>query len=1129
MSAATSDRLAVHLGAEVKLSRDSAWPCQVLEVGLREVVARGVDPARQSPDDGALVNLQFVLPSGGTRVQTPAQVVAADGEQVKLAFDMPEHYVVKALNDWAYNSSQAAGQTSDAFDPRRAHEVLEACKLATLRHLEDRLPQVPSSAKDTLFERAHSASSNTEQAEFFDAMQEVERVMPSVTTGFTNGLQASFRQLWSGNESDTEVRETSADELSLIDTGSFNDWLLTVQIIDRCRSKIGRQEAALLDRVGQLLGRAVDSHELSFGLEAVCSVFHDALQNLGAGRRTRQALLVAFEVNVATGLNELHTELGGLLDKSGVPAPSKTATKTAAATGSSATAAGPANTQPSTPEPTRQSAPEEPHHSPQGRVPVPAPQPDAYDTTKTLAELRRGADDATLATRPSQGDPGAPGNGNTQRLITGLAELDEHDWQQWQGGEPLRMAARADELFARQQLQADADTRDVLELVSDLVDTMLQDPLVHPDIRTRLGRLALPLARTALAGDPFFARPSHPARQLLDGMGTLQPPLAPDSAAWLQHLDELIEPVVDATVPTTREYARAFERVTPLVSERHHQLVQAIAEVEAASTAQQAAIGQLKQTRDEVEENSYSRLVTHPAAWKQWLAKTTQLKAGEVVVFDHDHKGARPATLAWITDDRKTFAFVDHGALSHIVLTQHELAMDLRRGQISAVEGSTLALTERALCKQLHNLHDTVQRKATSDPVTDLVNRRHFEAAVARALRDANPAFDPDGLCLIQVDEFEQIAHACGRGPAKQLLKKLAGMLERLIGDSGLVCRVKDHRFGVLVTDCAAADMMHLFKRYARAVEEARCVYKGKPFPMTVSMGLAQLETELKDTAAAFKAAGHALQEAVTAGGNRLELYQADTRMDTDGEPAVRELIEAGRLGLRAQRVQPIDPESGLLPYYEVLLGVRDHQQCLLPPGSVIAAAERRGEIFELDQWVIRETFTWMMGGEERLQQVAGYAINLSGLSLSDQRLLPYVLELLTELRVPTDKVIFEVTETAAIDQLSVAQAFIHTLQDRGCGFSLDDFGVGHGSFAYLRNLPVDKIKIDGMFVKDLCDNANDRAVVKSINEIARFMERITVAEFVENDDIMAVLRELGVDYAQGYGVEKPRPILELG
>jgi diguanylate cyclase (GGDEF)-like protein len=384
----------------------------------------------------------------------------------------------------------------------------------------------------------------------------------------------------------------------------------------------------------------------------------------------------------------------------------------------------------------------------------------------------------------------------------------------------------------------------------------------------------------------------------------------------------------------------------------------------------------------------------------------------------------------------------------------------------------------------------------------------------------------------VQADGFEAIVRKFGRKASKQLLVKLADMLSRQIGNAGIACRIKAHRFGVLIYSGDQDEASSYLQRFRRSVEEARCVLKGESFFLTVSAGVVTLDRETQDFDAAMSLAETALLAAAGAGGNRVEVVPeataaAEPEIVSAGETNISELIEQGRLFLRAQRIHPLKLPT-IHTYHEILLGVRGPDGATLPPGPVVATAERRGQVGELDRWVIREALTWMMAAPERLAHAAGYSLNLSGVTLSDEKLIHDILELLSSTRVPPGKVTFEITETAGIDSLPTARNFLNALQDQGCKFSLDDFGVGHASFAYLRSLPVDKIKIDGMFIKDLALNPNDRAVVQSITEVAHFMGRHTVAEFVENDEILGIVREIGVDYVQGYGIEKPRAIDEL-
>ena len=214
--------------------------------------------------------------------------------------------------------------------------------------------------------------------------------------------------------------------------------------------------------------------------------------------------------------------------------------------------------------------------------------------------------------------------------------------------------------------------------------------------------------------------------------------------------------------------------------------------------------------------------------------------------------------------------------------------------------------------------------------------------------------------------------------------------------------------------------------------------------------------------------------------------------------------------------------------HYELLLRMRDEGEQLIPPGAFLPAAERYNLSTRLDRWVIDHAFSWLMGDPVRLQRLSHCAINLSALSLGDEQFLEYLVGRLQETKVLAEKLCFEITETAAIANLSRAMVFIRTLKELGCRFALDDFGSGLSSFAYLKTLPVDYLKIDGMFVKDIEKDPIDLAMVKSINDIGQVMGKQTIAEGVENEEILRMLRELGVDYAQGYAAGRPQQLDNL-
>ena len=231
---------------------------------------------------------------------------------------------------------------------------------------------------------------------------------------------------------------------------------------------------------------------------------------------------------------------------------------------------------------------------------------------------------------------------------------------------------------------------------------------------------------------------------------------------------------------------------------------------------------------------------------------------------------------------------------------------------------------------------------------------------------------------------------------------------------------------------------------------------------------------------------------------------------------------------LYAQAIKCLDPNANGGEHYELLLRIKDDNGVMIAPGAFLPAAERYNLIVELDRWVVTEAIRMLEEYPAFMQGVEFISINLSGQTLSDQSFLDFLLTSLQNTVFDGAKICFEITETAAIANLNVAQKFIQALQQMGCKFALDDFGSGLSSFAYLKNLAVDYLKIDGMFIKEIVSDEITHAMVKSINDIGHVMGMKTIAEFVENEAIEEIVRELGVDYAQGYGIEKPQPLSDI-
>ncbi|NEV60630.1 EAL domain-containing protein [Thiorhodococcus minor] len=434
---------------------------------------------------------------------------------------------------------------------------------------------------------------------------------------------------------------------------------------------------------------------------------------------------------------------------------------------------------------------------------------------------------------------------------------------------------------------------------------------------------------------------------------------------------------------------------------------------------------------------------------------------------------------------------------------------------------------------EAHLLSEQLKLQASLDDLTGLLNRRAFEQRLGLALASARREGFQHALCYLDLDQFKVINDTCGHIAGDSVLRQLARVLEGRIRQQDTLARLGGDEFGLLMERCSADGAIRVAEGLCKAVSDFRFVWGDKGFRVGVSVGLVMIDAEVTGMNAALSAADNACYAAKDAGRNRIHVYTED---DTElarrhGEmqwvSRITEALEQDRFGLSFQPIMPLSGDSEG-HHYELLLRMRDKCGDMVMPGAFFPAAERYHLACRLDQWVLDRAITWLSENPAHLAELTLCSINLSGHSLGDPRLLGWLVERLEAHEGLTSKLCFEVTETAAISNMYSAVNFIRALRDMGCRFALDDFGSGLSSFAYLKTLPVDFIKIDGIFVEDIAVNPVAYAMVRSINEIGQVMGIKTVAEFVESDESLARVRDIGIDFAQGYGIGAPRPIEEL-
>ncbi len=437
-------------------------------------------------------------------------------------------------------------------------------------------------------------------------------------------------------------------------------------------------------------------------------------------------------------------------------------------------------------------------------------------------------------------------------------------------------------------------------------------------------------------------------------------------------------------------------------------------------------------------------------------------------------------------------------------------------------------------------LHDVTQMQrlarelsyyATHDKLTGLINRAEFEGRLADALQASQESEVEHTLLYMDLDQFKVVNDTCGHAAGDELLKQLASHLLLQVRESDILARLGGDEFGLLLQSCKLEHAKTAAENVLNAVTAYRFQWEGQFFDLGVSIGAVPVNAYSDSLSELLKTADTACYIAKDMGRGRLHIYSPDDEqlVARQGQASwvsqIQQALSSGQFELFAQPIEPIQAEQGLHRAVEFLIRLRRKDGEYVAPRAFLPAAERYHLMPKIDRWVIAEAFNHIAKQPEFLRDCNEFAINLSGQSLSDEGLFDYIVEQLEANQIDATKVCFEITETAVVANMFRASKIIQALRNRGCKFSLDDFGSGLSSFQYLRQLAVDKLKIDGVFIRDVADDPVDQVMVRSIVQVAHEMGIQTVAEFVANDRILERLGEIGVDYAQGFHVAEPQPL----
>ena len=419
------------------------------------------------------------------------------------------------------------------------------------------------------------------------------------------------------------------------------------------------------------------------------------------------------------------------------------------------------------------------------------------------------------------------------------------------------------------------------------------------------------------------------------------------------------------------------------------------------------------------------------------------------------------------------------------------------------------------------------------------MNRREFESRLSQIFESEKTI--SHSLLYLDLDRFKIINDTCGHDAGDELLRQVSKVLQAQISNSDTLARLGGDEFGVILDQCAQQNAVEIAQKILTAIQKFYFVWEARSFTIGVSIGMLSFNSQEDTLTSVLKAADAACYSAKNLGRNQIYVMEnkeqelAEKSQEMNWLTAINQALELDRFVLYSQKIQPLQTDFSQSEHYEVLLRMEGKNGQLIPPMAFIPIAERYQLMNQIDRWVIRTLFATQAQHYRQRGRIAPqdstaslYAINLSGESLNDTNFVQFIQEQLEYHQIPPHFICFEITETIAIANLLQAKLIITQLQELGCRFALDDFGSGMSSFGYLKSLPVDFLKIDGIFTRELLQDPVNSLIVQSFHQVAQAIRIATIAEYVDSEEKLIQLKSLGIDYAQGYWIAEPQPLPKL-
>ena len=671
---------------------------------------------------------------------------------------------------------------------------------------------------------------------------------------------------------------------------------------------------------------------------------------------------------------------------------------------------------------------------------------------------------------------------------------------------------------------------EVLEVSDELFEAMLYDPCVDQSVKPWIKQLKHPIVKLALLDNSVLVDKAHIVRTVIDKISQLEYYKEDKKVKAPHSLQNIISTLIDKANKDFDGSDQVFHHIDKQLDKLSQ--IQQQAYQDNINDVRKACNNTSPIAEPQYTEEQYNWL--DEAEWEKWLKCASRIKEGEWLSYKIDESENKRLRVAWVDKQKTTYVLVNYLGLKTLALSIKDLALHLFYERIILLDSADEPAVDRAQLTMLQKLHGQLLYQTTHDQLTDLVNRREFERILEHNIGSAKLDGHRHAACFLDIDNFTVINDTCGYSGGDALLKELAALMRETIGAKGVVARLGSDEFGILLKNCSLDEALNQMEDLLEAVYNFKFTQDNKSLSVGMSVGMVQINNQSDSPTGLLQAAEASSAIAKEAGGNRLQLYHSGLARVTQRNEmmkwvgAIDKMLETDSFLLRCQRIDHINSTSNALPYYEILLSIIDDNKQVLLPQKFIEAAEIYNRMASVDRWVITNMLKQVAAHPDILNKIGGIAIKLSTQSITDEGFIHFVTGELTKTNVPADKICFELTESIGINNLSDTANFIKEIKSIGCQCVLDDFGSGSSSYRCLKQLPFDYLKIDGNFIRDIQNNNNDYAVVKSICEVAHFMNKQVIAEYVESEETLNKLMQIGVDLVQGFYIEEPTTLKDM-